>query len=124
MRAVSGARAALIGEAQPGPVAELLRALNDPSLLELRRLREELARLETEARELERRLRASIRGTRGLRGLGVSVNGSARSLDLFPSGRAFSEALPRLLRMALLEAALARRGPSPMAGIVSAPWPW
>lgn len=102
----SRARASLIEGAQPGPVGVLLEALADPTLFEFQRLRRELGRVEPEARELERRLRPSLEDERGLRGVGISVRGAARSIDLFASSRDLSEALPKLLRAALLEAAL------------------
>jgi len=87
-------------------LAELLQLLNDPSLLEFRRLRDELARLESDARELERRLRGVLSRERGLRGLGYSIGTKARALDLFPDAASLGAALPRLLRTALLEEAL------------------
>lgn len=102
------ARAALFREGAGGAVRELLGALRDPSLLELRRLREELSRVEGETRELDRRLRALLKDERGLRGVAVTVNGQPRGLDLFPSAAALSGALPRLLRAGLLEAGLER----------------
>lgn len=102
----SRSRAALIERAEPGPVAVFLEAMADPTLLEFRRLRQELARLEPEARDLERRLRAAIDDVRGLRGVAISVGDRARSVDVFASSRELSDALPRLLRTALLEAAL------------------
>ena len=102
------ARAALLREGTGGAVRELLAALRDPSLLELRRLRDELARVDPEARELDRRLRALLRDERGLRGLAITIGGQPRSLDLFGSSPELCEALPKLLRAALLEAALER----------------
>ncbi|MEZ6183627.1 MAG: zf-HC2 domain-containing protein [Planctomycetota bacterium] len=103
----SVARKELIQGRRQEAVAELLQLLNDPSLLEFRRLRDELARLESDARELERRLRGLLASQRGLRGLGYSVSNEARALDLFPSATQLGAALPRLLRTALLEEALA-----------------
>lgn len=102
----SRARASLLEGLQPGPVGVLLEALADPTLFEFQRLRRELARVEPEARELERRLRPSLEDERGLRAVGISVRGTARSVDVFASARDLSEALPKLLRAALLEAAL------------------
>jgi hypothetical protein len=99
----SGSRLALYQDAQPGPVATFLGDLTHPAFEELKRLRLELNRLEPEARALEQRLRARIRGTRALRGLGISLQGQAVSLDVFGSARALSDALPKLVRTALLE---------------------
>lgn len=104
----SRARAALIEGAEPGPVAVFLEALADPSLLDFARLRRELGRLEAEARDLERRLRPALEDQRGLRGVGFSIGQTARSIDVFASSRDLGDALPRLLRAALLEAALER----------------
>ncbi len=104
----SAARAALAKGAQPGPVALLLEALADPRQSETRRLAAVLDQIEPEARELERRLHAIARGTRGLRGLAVSINHRPRSLDVLGGASELTRALPRLLRTALLEAALER----------------
>jgi hypothetical protein len=64
--------------------------------------------VEAEVRGLDLRLRSLLREERGLRGLAVSVHGQPRGLDLFPSAVALAEALPRILRAGLLEAALER----------------
>jgi len=102
----AAARRALVMGEPAEAVAQFLGALNDPSLLEFRRLKDESARLEAEADQLERRLRALLGSVRGLRGLAVSIRGEPRSIDVFPSARRLSEAFPRLLRSVLLEAAL------------------
>jgi Putative zinc-finger len=99
----------------PGPVTQLLESLDDPSLLEFRRLRSLLSDVEPESRELERRLIAHIRSVRGLRGVAISVRGTPRSLDLFPSSRSFSRSLGTILRGALLEAQLEDETPDDRA---------
>jgi hypothetical protein len=114
-------RHALLTGAQPGPVAVFLKLLNDPTLLELRGLQTQLARLEPEAKDLERRLRSRIRDTRGLRGVGITVNGRARSLDVFASSKALSEELPKLIRTALLEAELESEIVDPVEEIIEQP---
>ena len=102
----SKARHALLTDDQPGPVAVFLKLLDDPSLLELRRLQTLLAKIEPEARDLERRLRGQIRDVRGLRGIAVTIQARARAVDVFGSARTLSEALPTMIRTALLEAEL------------------
>lgn len=104
----STARLAMIRQAQPGAVALLLQALNDPELKPLDRLRIELGEVESEARELERRVRAIARDTRGLCGVGITVGDQARSIDLFAGERLLTASLGKLLRSALLEARLGR----------------
>lgn len=104
----STARLAQIRQAQPGAVALLLQALNDPDLKPLERLRIELGEVESEARDLERRLRAIARDTRGLCGVGISVGDQARSIDLFAGERLLTASLGKLLRSALLESRLNR----------------
>src|SRR5690606_5085472 len=89
-------------------VALLLQSLADPRQPETRRLTALLDLVEPEARELERRLHAVARAARGLRGLAVSIHGRHRSLDVFASASGLTRALPKLLRTALLEAALER----------------
>jgi hypothetical protein len=101
------ARLALIEDAQPGPVAILLSQLTHNAFSETQRLRLELNRLESEARQLERRLRARIRGTRGLRGVAITLGGGAKWIDLFSSSRDVAEVFPKLIRSALLEMHLA-----------------
>ncbi|MBX3469288.1 MAG: hypothetical protein KF878_20635 [Planctomycetes bacterium] len=103
--APSRVRAAMIAGGEPGPVAVLLEVMADPTL-QFDRLRRELARLEPEARDLERRLRGLLEDERGLRAVAVSIRGVARTVDVFASSRDLADALPRLLRAALLEAAL------------------
>ena len=102
----SRARLALVTDAVPAANTVLIESLNDSSLLQFRRLRDELARLESEARELERRLVALARRTRGLRGIAITINGVPRSLELFGSSRLLSRNLLCVLRTALLEAVL------------------
>src|SRR5690606_13726362 len=48
------------------------------------------------------------RGTRGLRGLAISISQRPRSVDVLASSAELTRALPCLLRTALLEAALER----------------
>jgi hypothetical protein len=110
----SRARAALIAEPPSAAIGAFVTSLADPSILELRRLRERLDAIEPVALDLERRLHAQLDDARGLRGLAVSIapgvgaarEGSLRSVDLVGSARELSEVLPRLLRAALLEAIL------------------
>ncbi len=110
----SRARAALIAEPPSAAVGAFVTSLADPSILELRKLRERLDALEPVALDLERRLHAQLDDARGLRGLAISIapgvgatrDGSLRSVDLVGSARELSEVLPRLLRAALLEAIL------------------
>ncbi len=110
----SRARAALIAEPPSAAVGAFVTSLADPSILELRRLRERLDAIEPVALDLERRLHAQLDDARGLRGLAVSIapgvgaarEGSLRSVDLVGSAKELSEVLPRLLRAALLEAIL------------------
>ena len=104
----SAARLALLRDDQPGPVAVFLQALSHPTFSETRRLANELARIESEARELERRLRARVEKTRGLRGVAISVDGTPRSLDVFASGDEFAVAFPKLLRGGMLEERLVK----------------
>jgi len=104
----STARLALVRQAQPGAVALLLQSLNDPDLKPLERLRIELGEVESEARDLERRVRAIARDTRGLCGVGISVGDQARSIDLFAGERLLTASLGKLLRSALLESRLNR----------------
>ncbi|MGE0711493.1 MAG: zf-HC2 domain-containing protein [Planctomycetota bacterium] len=104
----STARLALVRQAQPGAVAVFLQSLADPRFQGLERLRTELGEVEAEARDLERRLRAIVGDTRGLRGVGVTIDGLVRGLDLFGSGRMLTASLGKLLRSALLEARLNR----------------
>ncbi|MCO5172075.1 MAG: hypothetical protein M9894_37730 [Planctomycetes bacterium] len=112
--APSRVRAAMLQGGEPGPVAVLLETMADPTL-QFERLRRELARLEPEARELERRLRPALEEERGLRAVAVSIRGEARAVDVFASSRDLADALPRLLRAALLEAAL--EAPSELAAV-------
>lgn len=99
----STARLAQATREKQGPVAVFLKLLDDPNLDPMDRLRLELGELESEAVDLERRVRAIVKSTRGLVGLGLSVGGQPRSLDVFDSPRLLAESLPKLLRGALLE---------------------
>jgi outer membrane biosynthesis protein TonB len=99
----STARLAQATRSKQSPVATFLKLLDDPSLDPMDRLRLELGEIESEASDLERRVRAIVKSTRGLVGLGLSVGGQPRSLDVFGSSRLLTESLPKLLRGALLE---------------------
>lgn len=99
----STARLAQATRSKQSPVAIFLQLLDDPNLDALDRLRLELGELESEAVDLERRVRAIVKSTRGLVGLGLSVNGQPRSLDVFGDSRLLAEALPKLIRAGLLE---------------------
>lgn len=110
----SRSRAALIAEPPSAAIGAFVTSLADPSILELKRLRERLDAIEPVALDLERRLHAQLDDARGLRGLAVSIapgvgaarDGPLRSIDLVGSAKELSEVLPRLLRAALLEAIL------------------
>lgn len=112
----SYARRALMDGTEPGPVALLLQSLTDPSFGEMKRLQLDLARLESEAKELVRRMLARVRGTRGLRGLALSIEGKPVQLELFGSSRRFAAAFPKLLRSALLQTRLGKPLPNDDVG--------
>ena len=99
----STARLAQATRTKQSSVAIFLTLLSDPNLDAMDRLRLELGELESEAVDLERRVRAIVRSTRGLVGLGLSVDNQPRSLDVFSDPRLLAESLPKLLRTALLE---------------------
>jgi hypothetical protein len=69
-----------------------------------RRLRMRLRNLNSDARDLVRRLTAALRMRAGLRGLAISIRGEAHSIDVFRDAEQTLASLPHLVLGAMIEA--------------------